>query len=562
MNTFDKPTEDLECKKANRTSALSTVNFLSCVECHGLVEYNCIRLTRCAPEFDACLTIVIRTRHGSKEYTEKIQRCGLSSECSSAGIITTGHKTIAKNTSCCFSYSCDSEIPTLPSENNVTNGIICESCYYKTYGSCTGQDYIACTGNATQCISYTKEKKDAFFTSREVFHGCGPRHCSSGNYTKVYEYSTSKETVIALNVEHVAQVRKHQLTVMVDSFPTQFFVRRQCSNFENCQQSGQISSPTHKMIFSTSCCSKDNCKTPIPALPKENVTVNGFFCPVDASFLTTNNHTRYAVKCTGDENFCFTFESGSSKQKEYVSGCASISYCHVKFLIGELYRNRPHPIPPKILCKKANRTNSLPVDHMLICKQCQGSIDRQCEQYTRCSPENDACLTIITQAKYGESKVTQLIKRCGFSSECNSAGSISSAQKMISRNNTCCYFPNCVSPLPALPVENTEDNGYICESCYIKDEGSCPRRDYIACTGGATQCISYTEIVKEGTFTSREVLHGCAHPSICDSGNVSVPFGEQTIEETKVCGIPARSSRHPPNILCLYLMYIPLLTRI
>ncbi|XP_056400717.1 urokinase plasminogen activator surface receptor-like [Hyla sarda] len=333
------------------------------------------------------------------------------------------------------------------------------------------------------------------------------------------------------------------------------YIRKKCWNSKDCNQSGKISSPSHKMIFNTSCCSSDGCRMPNPELPPENNTHNGLVCPATSIFLKEKENPTYAMKCSGDETHCFAFTSEGRKTKEYMAGCASFQYCHVIHLIRAFYDDNVLNFSPTV-CRKADGTSSLPVVNSLLCWQCQGSVDRKCEQYVICSNEYDACVTTISKTSYGGEKTRELSKRCGYSSECDSAGIITTAQKSISKNTTCCYTDHCISPMPTFPLESEEANGLNCESCYFKEYGSCSGKDRIACTGNATQCIAYTQKVVKGTFKRREVLHGCTHPSICESGNINVTYDQTTLEETKICSIPAKSSVHPPNILCVYVMFL------
>ncbi|XP_040271819.1 uncharacterized protein LOC120987316 [Bufo bufo] len=345
----------------------------------------------------------------------------------------------------------------------------------------------------------------------------------------------------------------------VEDRVNQHFTRRQCWDYRACGQSGRISSPSHKMTFSTSCCSSNNCRAPLPELPPENVTNNGLVCPACSTFSGCKDQPRSAMKCRGDETRCFQY-TRSLNQKEYIFGCASLWYCNLRLLIGQIYRAKLEPVIMKN-CTKASSTSSLPVENYLICKQCQGDLDYKCENYAKCAPEHDACVTTISQTIYGGYKRNiQRTRRCGSSAECDTAGIITTVQKIISRSTTCCYYDNCIPPLPTLPSESNETNGHICENCYIKEQDRCVARDHIACTGNATRCISYTEETTEGLYRSKEILHGCTHPSICDSKNVTVTHDDRTLQETKICGPPGRSSVHPPHLLHVCFIVVSLLT--
>ncbi|XP_056397644.1 uncharacterized protein LOC130293185 isoform X3 [Hyla sarda] len=618
------------CSRAHLTSSLPVVNSLLCWHCRGSVDLKCEVFAKCSAENDACVTIFTKTSYGIGGKTEMqlFKRCGFSSECNKAGIITTAQKSISKNTTCCYSDHCISPIPTLPSESNKTNGLICESCYLEDSGSCSG-------------IS----------RSSEIFSGCAhPSICDSGNINITYHQTTFEETktcsVPAKSSEHSPNIlyasvmfviwsnsiyklvtdRTNREQMMLESVMqpqcplgslpdvllwstwkgsdirtcftmrllllacvqtilmasgsclqcemcrsygesdncysemkncvsdhvcfllrfetheleqefTTWEVNRQCWNPLACFTSGQVSSSKYKIRFVTSCCFEDNCKIPLPDFPAENTAHNGLFCPTcisNTSKCVPNN----SMKCVGEETWCFTLNAASKPTLTF-SGCATPSYCRVHPLIGDKFRNNDdHIRPVKLSCVIANRTSSLPVVNLLFCKKTYGI---NSEKLMRCSPINDACLTILVQTTH----------------ECNSAGTITTGKKNISKNTTCCFHDNCISPIPTLPSQSNETNGIFCESCYYKTYGICMGQDYIACTGNATRCISYATEQKSDVFTSSEVFHGCAHPELCESGNITGVDGYLTLKETVLCGIASKMSVHRPNLLCIfYALYI------
>ncbi|XP_044133697.1 uncharacterized protein LOC122926387 [Bufo gargarizans] len=182
-------------------------------------------------------------------------------------------------------------------------------------------------------------------------------------------------------------------------------------------------------------------------VPPENVTNNGLVCPACSTFSGCKDQPRHAMKCSGDETQCFKFTRFLNR-KESITGCASPWYCALRLLIGEIYRAKPEPVIIKN-CTKASSTSSLPVENYLLCKQCRGDLDDKCENYAKCAPEHDACVTTISQTIYGGYKRNiQRTRRCGSSAECDTAGIITTAQKTISRSTTCCYYDNCIPPLP------------------------------------------------------------------------------------------------------------------
>ncbi|XP_069802823.1 phospholipase A2 inhibitor and Ly6/PLAUR domain-containing protein-like [Dendropsophus ebraccatus] len=257
--------------------------------------------------------------------------------------------------------------------------------------------------------------------------------------------------------------------------------------------------------------------------------MNGLLCPACFSILEKCFPTS-VMKCTGRETACIQLNAVISKVA--LSGCASVTYCRVHPLIGESFWNNDNMLRPVTLsCENANKTSSLPVANYLSCKECYGV---NCDRIVNCSPEKDACLTIILRTTQGTKNHTGIMKRCGFSSECNSVGSITTGEKDMTKNVTCCYSNNCIPPIPTLPLENNTVNGILCQSCYYKTYGICTGLDYIACTGKATQCISYSSEQKDEYFTSREVFQGCGHPTLCRSGNRTVVDEYVTLKETVI----------------------------
>ncbi|XP_071968993.1 uncharacterized protein [Engystomops pustulosus] len=196
---------------------------------------------------------------------------------------------------------------------------------------------------------------------------------------------------------------------------------------------------------------------------------------------------------------------------------------------------------------------------MLRCKQCSGSIHMKCERYAICGPEHDACVTVILKSTRAEGRIfMEMMKRCGFSSECKTAGTITSTLMISSRNTSCCYTDNCISPIPDVPYESNKTNGHFCQSCYFTDHGSCKDGERVACTGDATRCITSTMKMMRGP-ESKTIFHrGCADPGLCSNTNLSVTFAQSTLHETRLCSVPGISSFHPPIALFVYFMLLSL----
>ncbi|XP_075462798.1 uncharacterized protein LOC142498173 [Ascaphus truei] len=177
----------------------------------------------------------------------------------------------------------------------------------------------------------------------------------------------------------------------VDTEVVNFIFRKKCERFYLCNKMGKMMSPNYNVVFSTSCDGS-------PIMPKEDNTMNGLVCPTCRFRNNEKCVPNSAMKCTGAETFCFDYTNGLSFGQ--ILGCASMSYCMAYSFIGDVklqeYTN------PRASCTKSNQTSSLPVVNYLLCYECHRLMGRRCNPNpTLCSPDQDACLSILTQTTYG-----------------------------------------------------------------------------------------------------------------------------------------------------------------
>ncbi|MEE6481900.1 hypothetical protein FKM82_013057 [Ascaphus truei] len=112
---------------------------------------------------------------------------------------------------------------------------------------------------------------------------------------------------------------------------TKIFTRN-CESQTKCGINGSITLPTYKSQISSSCCTTDNCTSPIPTLPANNNIKNGVTCRTCISANSDYCYTSDTIECTGDEKMCLlqsTKISGSISSKVALRGCATESICNV-----------------------------------------------------------------------------------------------------------------------------------------------------------------------------------------------------------------------------------------
>ncbi|XP_068099424.1 phospholipase A2 inhibitor and Ly6/PLAUR domain-containing protein-like [Hyperolius riggenbachi] len=312
----------------------------------------------------------------------------------------------------------------------------------------------------------------------------------------------------------------------------------ECMAPQHCNESGSVTIPGFKVSYSVTCCSDgDMCTPKKPALPPKNNTKNGVFCP--ACFSKGKCEAKNSMECTGEEKYCVTFQDRLiiMEYTTYGSGCASKDVCPEDRSLHFL--KNPYVSTHTYVCSKVSSNTDLKPGHFLRCYICSNNNVENCKDMpSLCSLDEDVCLFEKIRNIYNGKDETEITRRCGKSSECSRAGTITSSTKAILMNTTCCNQTLCHPPVPALPSASHEDNGVICSACFVPNSDRCIGRNNLKCTGEENRCIHYMRTEKKSVLTVTESLYGCATEGICKAGSSkSIPRANyfKTVTTDIVC---------------------------
>nr|XP_056702321.1 phospholipase A2 inhibitor and Ly6/PLAUR domain-containing protein-like [Euleptes europaea] len=110
-------------------------------------------LQTCAPEFDACGSLVIEATRSGKTVRTVKKWCAKREECVPGPIfmhLQNGLRETGK-TVCCYHDGCNSVIPSVPPMIETLNGLWCPSCIVNRPDPCR-QEVILCKGEANMCF--------------------------------------------------------------------------------------------------------------------------------------------------------------------------------------------------------------------------------------------------------------------------------------------------------------------------------------------------------------------------------------------------------------------------
>ncbi|OCT73274.1 phospholipase A2 inhibitor and Ly6/PLAUR domain-containing protein-like [Xenopus laevis] len=191
----------------------------------------------------------------------------------------------------------------------------------------------------------------------------------------------------------------------------------------------------------------------------------------------------------------------------------------------------------------------------LSCIQCSGYSDSPCNGTSQtCSSASDVCGTTRIQT-FGKSWDSFFyIRSCVPLTECDINGTTSGLYTNASLSTTCCYSDNCIASIPTMPVENSTENGLICQTYLETDLEPCEVKTRTNCTGDQNLCIRYYSSMTIGKAESTLLFGGCASESLCNSTRnyISTPGFSLLIK--KSCNSNANSLYQSAILLSLFLL--------
>ncbi|XP_069803905.1 uncharacterized protein [Dendropsophus ebraccatus] len=275
------------------------------------------------------------------------------------------------------------------------------------------------------------------------------------------------------------------------------------------------------MWLSTSCCTSDNCTSPIVTAPPFSSQPNGLICPscqaLDSDWCSNGN----TLPCYGDEIYCVQCTTTIDGSQSIVRGCGSKGTCG-----GRTYR-----VDGSLI--QYNRT-CIGGGYSLTCPECRATNSTSCMGQSVTCKKNDLCATSysVTLNSDGTSSL-ELIRSCAPSSQCNYTGKISFPTGKMWMSISCCASDNCTSPNVTTPSFSSQLNGLICPSCQSSDSDWCYSGNTVPCYGDEKVCVLHTT-TRDGRKSS---FRGCAPQSTCGSHLTYIVNGSSiTYDLSCTCG--------------------------
>ncbi|XP_075695162.1 uncharacterized protein LOC142661626 [Rhinoderma darwinii] len=174
--------------------------------------------------------------------------------------------------------------------------------------------------------------------------------------------------------------------------------------------------------------------------------------------------------------------------------------------------------------------------HSLHCVLCVALEGTHCSGNSVACPDGNICGSVYTETTDASSTQTSnvFMRSCIVEDQCNTTGSITSANVKVKTAISCCNTENCDPPRPIFTDDDHEGNGRICRSCSTKNSDWCYNSDTIECTGNETMCL--LQITKlSGTVSLQTAIRGCTTRSICDRGYHRTESGGTRVDVEYVC---------------------------
>ncbi|XP_053547185.1 phospholipase A2 inhibitor and Ly6/PLAUR domain-containing protein-like [Bombina bombina] len=148
-------------------------NCLSCIQCNSFNDTPCIGNSQtCSSSNDVCASTLIHQTGDMWHSSFFIRYCANVKECDKSGIVSNLYTTTLSSTKCCNFDNCSPPAPSLPSQNNTENELICPSYFDAKLEACDIKNYTKCTGDQNRCIRYSTTTTLASSKSSLYVGGC------------------------------------------------------------------------------------------------------------------------------------------------------------------------------------------------------------------------------------------------------------------------------------------------------------------------------------------------------------------------------------------------------
>ncbi|XP_068099198.1 serine-rich adhesin for platelets-like isoform X2 [Hyperolius riggenbachi] len=460
-----------------------------------------------------------------------IMSCVPKSQCGKVGSLSFSGGKMKMGISCCsYSDNCAPPLPTLPADNDLTNGLQCSTCRSANESSCTSSSLsIQCTGSEQTCVSASATST----MLADSAQGCATTSlCDVGNYyyfDPTYGYTISmamscspaNNTATSLSCNYCAS--KADCTGVAQSCADSSYscglayretteggsttkdYLRSCVPTSICGKIGSITYSTGRTKMQISCCNTDSCIATVQSWPSDGTQTNGVVCKTCKSTTIETCTLSSTIQCTGNEQTCVgsevSYVPSASAPGSVAVGCGTASLCDVK--------SYTYTDP-----------SGLQINMVFACSNAQ-TCTQTCSTGTSCG----TAYRVITQ---NGGNTVQSAEMCIPNAYCNNFGTMTVSSTSYSFFLSCCSGTGCQLPNTAT---TSTPNAVKCKTCDSYTSASCDTTNTMTCSGEEDQCVTYT-LTAGSTVESHR---GCGRKILCDIGAFSLNSNNVAVKYLFTC---------------------------
>ncbi|XP_063800037.1 phospholipase A2 inhibitor NAI-like isoform X1 [Pseudophryne corroboree] len=156
----------------------------------------------------------------------------------------------------------------------------------------------------------------------------------------------------------------------------------------------------------------------------------------------------------------------------------------------------------------------------LSCNQCVATGSSSCTGTTVTCPADYTCGSTRTVSTASGVTSSAIVMSCIPQNQCDTSGSISTADIKTKIGITCCNTDNCTPSPSALPGDSSQPNGLTCRSCISATSDWCYTGDTVQCTGSEDMCLLQRSNIYAPSKLST-AIRGCATKNMCSLSSQS-----------------------------------------
>ncbi|XP_071969204.1 phospholipase A2 inhibitor and Ly6/PLAUR domain-containing protein-like [Engystomops pustulosus] len=158
------------------------------MSCHNATSSTCNGSSVTCPSGSLCASSLLEYTIGAKTFGSYFKGCAVPAECNAFEVSFRGIQ-MNMATKCCSTDDCTPSVPIVPRINNVTNGLVCPSCF-NVSSTCDSPNTVECRGSEDRCL-YASLEVQGIGTSATV----SSRACATQNVCDLMKYFNTKNSI-------------------------------------------------------------------------------------------------------------------------------------------------------------------------------------------------------------------------------------------------------------------------------------------------------------------------------------------------------------------------------